>query len=286
MKGGDDLDHYIVTAWARKLILALFCVVALVWGIRQGSLVYQMWTIPKEKSSFKQLPSIPGAAKSVGEQFLWRYYSFDRNDTYGQKITKLAPLVTQHLQNQWLNQPLLIPMTEEMEPKQISSWNEKWVEVGKSVDLEYQLLLKNGQKIQLHLFLVQSSRTWLVDRLPSLVPPVVKSEETFQPDVKLNEAEQKRIKQAIDGFMDSWLMGRKDANTKSLGTTVPLLDVINGEYKGVEIEPVKEKPLLISATVYIEKLSGDHKHPIILAFSYQLEIEKNKDQYVVKKVYP
>lgn len=273
------MNRYIFTAWARRIILVLFCVVALMWGIRQASQTYKIWFPPPSQSKKSvQVQPVPDAAKSVGEQFLRQYYTDQSNATDEKMQQPFANLVTPHLQNEWTQNTALLG--DQLDLKQVLIWNEKWLSVGKHAALDYQVVLENGRKLHLRLLVVRSGETWLVDRLPSLLPPPVQGTASFESTISLGEQEQKRVEQTVDGFFASWLFGRLDANTRSFAKRpYPLLKTVGENYQLIKVEPVQEKPLVVDATVRIEQ--GENKG---LPFQYRLELVQNENQYEVKKI--
>lgn len=283
------MDRYLVTAWARKLVLVLFCVVALIWGIRQATLTYHMWFADQanmKKKIITGVPAIPESTKAVGEQFLEQYYDTEKDEIWEQKSKRLADFVTNYVQNQWVRTPSLILLSEKVDAEKIVRWNDKWLEVGKKALVEYQVTLEDKRKMQLRILVVKSGNTWLVDSLPSLLPQPTRSIETVDTHANVSEEERNKMEQAADGFFDSWLKGRVDANTKTLNKPpINLLQIVDGEYQAVLIEPVKTKPWVVNATVFIEsKSESDSDVKQTFPFQYLLELVKNKDQYVVKRM--
>ena len=277
------MDRYILTAWARKIVIAIFCFAAFFWGIRQLSLTLKIW-FPNAQAKQQVIKnadvSVPEAAKTVGEQFLTSYLITGKRESLQEKQDRLVRHSTTHLAQQIMNDPDLSLLEPKIRVDQMYLWNTKWVEAGKKAYLQFQTELEDGRKMLLQLLVVKAGSTWLVDSLPSLLPQPEPQEEMAQASTPtITEAEKRQIEQVVDGFFDSYLKGRLDSNTKPLGKPLTnILEELEGEYQEVTVEITKQNPLQVNATVYITSKG------IKLPFQYQLELQKEKGQYVVKKI--
>lgn len=282
------MDRYILTAWGRKIFIILIVIVALIWGIRQASQTYQIWFPIKsaDNQPTKIWSPIPEAAKAVGEQFIWEYYTTKKDESLEQKRQRMNNWVTSHIQSKWISTPLLISLSQHFEPNKVIHWDGRWLEAGKKAYMEYQLVLENEQKMRLRLLVVKSGTTWSVDSLPSLLPQPVQGAESKRMTAFIKDSEKRKVEQTLDGFFDSWLKGRVDGNTKTLKKPLTnLLKPIKGVYRAVAIERIQEKPLVINATVFIGiQRNDDTSNDFIVPFQYQIELEESKGQYLVKKI--
>lgn len=274
-----EMDRYVITAKARRIIIVICCFAVLAWGVRQLALIYKVWATPEEKKKevVNITPVVPDGAKTVGTKFLL-YWFGGKSDNIDDKISVLNEYLTQRVKTEIGENSTIIPM-DNTNLMRIDRWDEKWLEAGKKAYVGYQIQFKDGRTFIIQLPIVKSGATWLVDGLPSLLPdPVVETESVLESPA-VPDSEMQLIQQAVDGFFDSWLVGRKDQNTKYQNVTpTDVLGLIDGAYKDVSVKPIKDRPLIVSAMVTIEAKGQT------LPFEYQLELEKRDGQYVVKKV--
>lgn len=113
-----------------------------------------------------------------------------------------------------------------------------------------------------------------------LLPAPKKGTPEGYPGAELDESELQALEQTIDGFFDSWLRGRVDQNTRTLKNT-PVVNLLErkGTYKRVTVTPLQSEPFIVSAFVTVELQGVD------TTFEYQLEIGRENDNFVVKKVF-
>ncbi|WP_028778716.1 conjugal transfer protein [Shimazuella kribbensis] len=273
------MDRYVITAKARRIVIVILCFAALAWGVRQVALTVKVWTTaPETKKEVVNLaPVVPDGAKTVGNKFLL-YWFAGKSDNMDDKITVLKGYSTQRVQTDLDENSTIIPMGDS-KFLSIDRWDEKWLEAGKKAYVGYQVQFKDGRTFIIQLPIVKSGATWLVDGLPSLLPDPEVETQSILESPSVPDSEMQLVQQAVDGFFDSWLVGRKDQNTKYQNVTpTDVLGLIGGTYKDVSVKPLKNYPLIVSAIITIDAKGQ------ILPFEYQLELEKKDGQYVVKKV--
>ncbi|SHF23380.1 Conjugative transposon protein TcpC [Seinonella peptonophila] len=272
------MNRYLLTAWARRGVLVLFCLVAIIYGIRQASQTYKVWFPDHfhQKKPVQVVRVIPDAAKTIGEQFLWQYYADQKEET--ERKGSLIEWMTPNLQSKWEQNTAL--QRSKFDFKRVLLWSEKWLAVDKQAAIEYLVIQEDGRRLHFRLSVVRSGETWLVDQLPSLLPPPKQNTDLFQPTTSISEQEHGQVEQAVDGFFSSWLLGRMDANTRAIHRKLyPLLKTVGGNYHLLSVVPLQEKPLVVDAMIMLKQEKNEW-----MPLQYRLELSKDKDQYVVKKI--
>lgn len=272
------LDRYAVSAFARRTALVIFCMAALFWGLRQLSLTIKIWIPdPPATQVAKADPLVPDEAKTVGKNFLLNWYFTGKGESLEQKQKRIAALSSPKVLKFIQETPSLVPISEEITPNQVDLMGVTWIQKDQSAYAKYWVQMEDGQEMMIQIPLVKAE-SWMADGLPTLLPKPVKGNPKSPEGTALNEADSQALQQAVDGFFDSWLRGRLDQNTKTLN--IPPTNLLEGlgTYKGVSVFVIQNEPLVIRAIVLVDSKGKE------LAFEYQLEVAKENNNYIVKKI--